>query len=212
MASAPEIYTRFSSSTDNYYNIEDILASQEKVPVKTELPMYHLGFLNSSSDSEHILPGAKMELPFWLATGLCSRKRKIVSVELPKSYRAGYREIFTADPNVVDLHKMGPYFYSFGTKLLCFESTESDDIARSLLQTFVGRFRRIMDNSQNALNEDITKLMTKLDEMERSLFRAGQQSLMAFQQWETRKMTKMAASDMVAGHRKRKRAMMEDGD
>ncbi|XP_022082368.1 DNA replication complex GINS protein PSF3-like [Acanthaster planci] len=212
MASTSEIYTRFSSSSDNYYNIEDILASQEKVPVKTELPLYNLGFLNPSSDSEHILPGSKMELPFWLATGLCSRKRKIVSVELPKAYRVGYREIFTADPNVVDLHKTGPYFYSFGTKLLCFESNESDDISRSLLQTFVGRFRRIMDNSQNALNEDITKLMAKLDEMERSLFRAGQKSLMAFQEWETRKMTKLAASGMVTSHRKRKRAMMEEGD
>lgn len=134
MAYAPEIYTRFSSNTDNYFNLEDILASQEKVPVKTELPMFRLGFLNSTSDSEHILPGTKMELPFWLATGLCSRKRKIVSVEMPKFYRTGYREIFTADANVVDLHKMGPYFYSFGTKLLCFEMNESDDIAKSLLQ------------------------------------------------------------------------------
>ena len=134
MAYAPEIYTRFFSNTDNYFNLEDILSSQEKVPVKTELPMFRLGFLNSSSDNEHILPGTKMELPFWLATGLCSRKRKIVSVEMPKFYRAGYREIFTADANVVDLHKLGPYFYSFGTKLLCFELNESDDVAKSLLQ------------------------------------------------------------------------------
>ena len=79
------------------------------------------------------MPGTKMELPFWLATGLCSKKRKIVSIELPKSYKRGYREILSADANVVDLHKMGPYFYAFGSKMLSFEHQESEDIAVALL-------------------------------------------------------------------------------
>ena len=126
-------YNRFTNLSDNYFNIEDILASHEKVPCTTEQPLQRLGFLNPSTDSEHIMPGTKMELPYWLATGLCSKKRKIVSIELPKSYKRGYREILSADANVVDLHKMGPYFYAFGSKMLSFEHQESEDIAVALL-------------------------------------------------------------------------------
>ena len=61
-------------------------------------------------------------------------------------------------------------------------------------------------------SKDTSKLTGRLDEMERSLFRAGQHSLNVYQQWETRKMNKMAASEMVANHRKRKRAVLEDGE
>ena len=57
-----------------------------------------------------------------------------MSVELPKVYRESYREIFDADATVVDLHKLGPYFYLFGTRLLHFELPDSADIAKSLLQ------------------------------------------------------------------------------
>ena len=35
-------------------------------------------------------------------------------VQVPKTYREVYREIMTADPLVVDLHKQGPYYYEFG--------------------------------------------------------------------------------------------------
>ena len=62
-----------------------------------------------------------MELPYWMARALCSRKRHIISVEMPRQYREGYREILTADANVVDLHKLGPYYYSYGSQLLKFE-------------------------------------------------------------------------------------------
>lgn len=69
-----------------------------------------------------------------MARALCSRKRHIISVELPKQYKEGYREILSADPNVVDLHKLGPYFYNYGNQLLRFELPETPDVAKSLLQ------------------------------------------------------------------------------
>ena len=75
-----------------------------------------------------------MEMPFWMARALCSRKRHIVSVDVPKNYRDSYREILTADANVVDLHKLGPYYYSFGTHLLKFEQPDSADISKSLVK------------------------------------------------------------------------------
>ena len=92
-----------------------------------------VGYLDPGSDSEHIPQGTKLELPFWLAKALFSRKKQVLSIELPKAYKEGYREILSADPNVVDLHKLGPHYFMFGTHLLQFDQPESADIARSLL-------------------------------------------------------------------------------
>jgi GINS complex subunit 3 len=66
-----------------------------------------------------------------------------------------------------------------------------------------------MDSSQNAYYKDANQLVSKLDEMERQLFKAGQEGLSEFQRWETRLSEKLVTSQMVAKHRKRKRAVME---
>ena len=124
-------------SSVDYFNLDDILATQEKVPSRFELPVYRLGFLDPSTNDEHLSKGTKLDLPYWLARDLCTRRRKIVSVEIPKVYGENYRQIFKADANVLDLHKMGPYFYKFGVKLLHFEHVDAGVIARSLLQVCV---------------------------------------------------------------------------
>uniref|UniRef100_A0A9L0JVA7 DNA replication complex GINS protein PSF3 n=1 Tax=Equus asinus TaxID=9793 RepID=A0A9L0JVA7_EQUAS len=154
--------------------------------------------------------GSKLELPLWLAKGLFDNKRRILSVELPKIYQEGWRTVFSADANVVDLHKMGPHFYGFGSQLLHFDSPENADISQSLLQTFIGRFRRIMDSSQNAYNEDTSALVARLDEMERGLFQTGQKGLNDFQGWEKGQASQITASSLVQNYKKRKFTDMED--
>ncbi|XP_041376292.1 DNA replication complex GINS protein PSF3-like [Gigantopelta aegis] len=203
MSSGQENYS------DSYFDIDDILTTQEKLPCKVELPIYRLGYLDPSCESDDLLPGTKLDLPYWMARGLCSRKRHIVSVDSPKQYRTAYREILTADANVVDLHKLGPYFYRFGSCLLNFEYADATDIAKCLLKTFQARFRRIMDCSQNVLNEDTSVVTSKLDEMERSLFSDGQKGLNDFNRWEKRETEKLSTSHMVRNHRKRKRAAVD---
>ncbi|XP_029465110.1 DNA replication complex GINS protein PSF3 [Rhinatrema bivittatum] len=189
---------------ENLLSLEDILMSQEKLPCRTESSLLRLGFLEKSGDSENIPPGSKMELPLWLVKGLYDQKRRVLSVELPKIYREGWRTVFNADANVVDLHKLGPHYYGFGSQLLHFESPENAEIVKTILQTFVGRFRRIMDSSQNAYNEDTSALVAKLDELERALFRAGQKGLNDFQCWEKGQASQITASRLVQSYRKRK--------
>lgn len=116
-----------------YFEIDDILACQEKIPCTFQSRVKDLGFLDHGSDSEHIEQGTKMELPYWLAKEIAVRQGRIVSVELPKVYREAYRQIFEADATAVDLNKLGPYFYSFGGKLLEFGNAENPRIAESLM-------------------------------------------------------------------------------
>jgi hypothetical protein len=77
-------------------------------------------------------------------------------------------------------------------------------------QMFQGRFRKIMDCAQNALNQDTSRLTQKLDESEKNVFVAGQLGLHDFDRWETRQTEKLQTSTMVLKHRKRKRAALED--
>ncbi|KAM3870707.1 DNA replication complex GINS protein PSF3 [Diretmus argenteus] len=194
---------------ENFFSLDDILLSHERLPSRTECAFPRLGFLERSSDTRDIPEGTKMELPLWLAKGLYERKRRVVSVELPKVYKEGWRTVFNADPTVVDLHKMGPYYYGLGSQLLHFDSPENPDIAQALLQTFIGRFRRTMDSSQNAYNEDTSALVGRLDWLERALFRSGQSGLNGFQSWERGQASHLTASSLVVNYRKRKMADLQ---
>jgi len=195
---------------DNYFSIDDILASQERVLCKFEVVVINMGHLDPGSESPHLQPGTQLELPLWLARTVCTGNHRIASVELPKSYRAGHREILSADASVVDLRRYSAYYYNVGSWLLTFDLPEVPDVARSLLQTFQTRLRRIMDASQNSLDADSLALVETLDEAERAIFAAGQQGLSEFLMWETRQSERLVSSNMVANLKKRKRIQMED--
>uniref|UniRef100_A0A8U8BF52 DNA replication complex GINS protein PSF3 n=1 Tax=Geospiza parvula TaxID=87175 RepID=A0A8U8BF52_GEOPR len=76
--------------------------------------------------------------------------------------------------------------------------------AESVPETFVARFRRIMDSSQNAYNEDTSALVARLDELERALFQVGQKGLNDFQCWEKGQASQITASSLVQNYGKRK--------
>ena len=64
----------------------------------------------------------------------------------------GYRQILQADASVVDLNKLGPYYFDLGRKLCDLEvMREKDEIQRALIEAYGTRFRTIMDASQNIM-------------------------------------------------------------
>ena len=102
-----------------------------------------------------------MELPLWLSKGLYERKRRVLSVELPKVYKEGWRTVFNADSNVVDLHKMGPYYYGLGSQMLHFESPENPEIAQTLLQVSsfnIGSYQQIYTEQPLTNNDNLKSL------------------------------------------------------
>jgi GINS complex subunit 3 len=90
--------------------------------------------LDSSSHDSNLKTGSKLDLPFWLVKSIYNDKFKFASIEIPKVYKNFYHEILKADANVVDLRKMGAYYYDFGRLLVGLADHDSSQtIAKILL-------------------------------------------------------------------------------
>jgi len=203
----------YDSFSPDYFSLDDILASQERVPVTVKVDLPKLGFLDTSRPDEISLKtGTSLELPYWMVWSLRTRGR--VDVELPKNWQPAQRQIVHADPNVVDLYKMGPHYYEFGSHMARLlngsgKSEESDEISSLLLNTFMRRFRNIMDASCNSDARDTLSNTETLDELERSLYHKGQISLKHQNMWYRRRTNAITTSKMVLKHRKRKADVLE---
>jgi GINS complex subunit 3 len=173
--------------------------------------MPKLGFLDPSADCEDITKDTKLELPFWLAKDLYSEG--LVDILVPKGYNQTFREILEADANCVNLHKLGPNYYRFGQHLSHMSIDESEDIAKSLVETFHQRYHRLVNYALNATNDTINEVLSfnsQLDNEEKDLFNIGKQSSDQMKNWENRSIEKVTANDLVISLRKRKRIAMED--
>uniref|UniRef100_A0A023GJ96 DNA replication complex GINS protein PSF3 n=1 Tax=Amblyomma triste TaxID=251400 RepID=A0A023GJ96_AMBTT len=191
-----------------YFSLDDILTTNERVPCKIEITIPKLGSLNMSSKEEDLKPGAKLDLPLWLAAPLLNRR--IVSAEVPKVYRETYREILSAEAVAVDLCRLQPQYYNFGLLLQKLPLPDVEFINNSLIEAFKNRFRHIMDCAQGSIKEDLMDLTVRLDVSERTLFALGREALEDHQRWQRRQSHRIATAAMVTNHRKRKRAALTD--
>merc|ERR1719309_1830519 len=192
-----------SSYYPDYFSIEDILATQERVPVEVTEDLPDVGFLDPGADNKDLMRGTRLELPYWCVEGLRSG-RTYLNPEVPKTYKEVFREIMNADAAVVDLHKFGPYYYEFGRHLIKMAGGEGSAIGESITQTFKQRFPIIIDSSGNATDSDTLKETAKTDQLERLLYRQGQAAKVGMEGWLTRKTGLINTSYMVSQHRKRK--------
>lgn len=56
-----------TSYTPNYYSLEDIIVTQERVPCIVEAPLVGMGKLDPSSAYDDLEAGKKVEFPLWYA-------------------------------------------------------------------------------------------------------------------------------------------------
>ncbi|KAL0820295.1 hypothetical protein ABMA28_006205 [Loxostege sticticalis] len=187
-----------------YLSISDILVSNEKVPCKFLHDLPKMGFLDPSAADDDLKAGTNVEIPLWLAESLQSRRPPLVSVDLPKIYKDAYREILNADACTVDMHKLGQYFYELG----CYVAKHDikGEVAATLENTFKQRFRMLLSAS---VSTDTLSTMQPLSASERKRAAAAASSENALSAWLQRGDCPLTTANMVANHRKRKRAEME---
>ncbi|CAH1365300.1 hypothetical protein MTP99_001580 [Tenebrio molitor] len=185
----------------DYYSIDDILATQERIPCKFLQDVPKLGKLNPAVEEADLKSGTNLELPVWLALELTTTRQPIIAPDLPKFYKEAYREILKADPCAVDLHKFGLYFYELGSYAKQFDPR--GDVAEILLHTFTLRFRQIMDLVDNVLSDPT--ITQRLDALECSMFKTAHDAKLKLTSWLNVSEVPLEAAAMVVNHKKRKR-------
>lgn len=100
------------SYSPSYFSLEDILATQERLPVTAAAPLRGLAFLDPARcqddggghhDQDDVLPaGARLDLPLWMARALV-KARTSVTVSPPEIYGSRRREQLKAEPAVLAL-------------------------------------------------------------------------------------------------------------
>ncbi|KAK9874068.1 hypothetical protein WA026_002424 [Henosepilachna vigintioctopunctata] len=185
----------------NYFSIDDILASQERIPCTFSVNVQKLGNLNPSSEETDLKAGTALELPLWLVQDLSTGRQPVVIPELPKVYKEGYREILKADASAVDLHKFNLYYFELGSYVRVFD--RKSDVADTLIHAFTNRFRQLMDVIDSTEHNPTD--FQRMDSLERRLFKESKESRMKLHTWLEHSTTPIETAAMVLNHKKRKR-------
>jgi GINS complex subunit 3 len=180
---------------EDYFSIDDILSTQERIRCQLLVDIPKLGFLESSlsaaalndekkeeKSSSSLTINTKLELPYWMVYSICNCKTRFASLpELPLIYSRIQRQIFAADASVVDLAKQSPHFYRQGRHLLELNFDEKRQVGMTLLQTYQQRFRSIMDSafhlvisSDHHHHENMKQKIGKFERQEKVLLLLGQ--------------------------------------
>ena len=183
---------------EDYFSIDDILSTQERLRCQLLVDIPKLGFLESSSSlssfsddkqskeplHSSLTANTKLELPYWMVYSICNCKTRFASLpDLPTVYSRIQRQIFAADASVVDLAKQAPHFYRQGRHLLQLNFDEKRQVALTLLQTYQQRFRSIMDAAFHLLlsndhhhHGSVKQKTAKFERQEKILLLLGQEA------------------------------------
>ncbi|XP_055594915.1 DNA replication complex GINS protein PSF3 [Uranotaenia lowii] len=189
----------------NYYSIDDIMVTQERIPSRTIHHLYQMGFLDSSEKSEHLEPNQQLELPLWYLLQQDDRNPNFELV-IPDIFTTAYKEIYKADANYVELGKLNKFYYELGMYLCRFSN--SDDLAEMLFDTAQERIKGIKDMCNNVSSENLTD-NKKLEYIERMLYEEGSRSHKMFSDWLQEKAVNIKSTELVTNHRKRKRDALD---
>lgn len=102
----------------SYLSLDDILATSTRVPCRLRMALPGLGPVLAPGRAEiDLVSGTQLEMPLWLATALCASRRPSVRPSLPRQYSAAQQREFEAGACVVNLRRLGPYYYQVGVHL-----------------------------------------------------------------------------------------------
>ncbi len=157
----------------NYFCIDSILAEEERIPSEFTISVVNLGYLDPCCTEEDLPKGTLLELPFWLAQTLHSKRHRspegekpFVRIGLPKFFNQLSRENLRAGPSATNLRDKTPYFYELGRSLSFL--TNDAELLTILRQALSGpRFVDISNKSLNSRTIDMTEFTRNLTEAER---------------------------------------------
>mmetsp|Transcript_17788 Transcript_17788/g.24598 ORF Transcript_17788/g.24598 Transcript_17788/m.24598 type:complete len:184 (-) Transcript_17788:152-703(-) len=166
----------------DYFNINAILAEEEKVGVNFKVGCTGLGrALDPSCDDDDLKEGAELELPFWLTKELATRG--MLQLKNPTYYSQRVKNDLQADPRCVNLAELCPFFYEVGLRIL--SMTNDRRLAEFIRSTFQIRYQQLLIQSLSVQpnTSQMDTVHRVLSKEEIKVFDAGRASKHMLQEW-----------------------------
>ncbi len=157
----------------SYFNIDDIIAEDERAPLIWRSKAEGIAWLDTSLVGEDVKEGQPMELPLWLAEDL--KLKDFVEVTLPKAYTRKSRANVKADAVAAKLRELSPYFYSVGLRLapLLRDHEEAKLLSQDVREVLADRAAGILQRARTGLGADVSSYRGKLTDLEQQIFDAA---------------------------------------
>lgn len=197
----------FTNYQTNYYSIQDIMVTQEKIPCIAKTSLRDFGTLDPTFDRPNVAAGEKIELPLWFAVYQTRSRSQTLNFQVPDVYKSRLKEICEADANAVDLGRLNKFFYTFGQYVVPFDRSRT--LAPMLYETCRTRCRSLIDLSKDGTRE--LKSSQKFEFIESQLYLIGCQANEVFTKWLSGQAELLQASQMVSNYQKRQRKQLDDG-
>ncbi|KAI8034990.1 hypothetical protein M5D96_012213 [Drosophila gunungcola] len=176
----------------NYYSIEDIFVTQEKVECRVNTKLQRMGFLDSGADTDDLEPGRTVNLPLWYIKEL-KVNNAYFTVSVPEIYRNVHKAVCEAETTHIELGRLHPYFYEFGRYLTPYDRNH----------TLRQRVRHLLDISKS--DGQAAKAEHRLDNIEAKLHEAGVRTNSQYIEWLQMTGNKIRTSVLVEEHQKKRR-------
>ncbi|KAH8368396.1 hypothetical protein KR084_010968, partial [Drosophila pseudotakahashii] len=184
----------------NYYSIEDIFVTQEKVECRVNTKLQRMGFLDSGAESDDLEPGRTVNLPLWYIKEL-KVNNAYFTVSVPEIYRNVHKAVCEAETTHIELGRLHPYFYEFGRYLTPYDRNHV--IGRIIFETLRQRVRHLLDISKS--DGQAAKAEHRLDNIEAKLHEAGVRTHSQYIEWLQMTGNKIRTSELVEEHQKKRR-------
>lgn len=161
---------------NNYYDIDDILAGQERVPCVLRTDLDGIG---SSDSTSKVHRNARWALPYWMADRL--NEEDYVDMEAPIVFSKKANRIYAASPESIQLRAICQYYYQLGLQL----GDMVVEIPQVLRNMYMRRLVKIAQIArQHHQNADSLDFVQTLDKTETRMLRLCQRSQSAITDWQ----------------------------
>uniref|UniRef100_A0A1A9WX47 DNA replication complex GINS protein PSF3 n=1 Tax=Glossina brevipalpis TaxID=37001 RepID=A0A1A9WX47_9MUSC len=191
----------------NYYSVEDIFVTQEKVECKVNTNLLKMGFLDAGSESEDLHVGRTVNLPLWYIKEL-KINNPYFSVCVPDIYKNVHKAVCEAETTHIELGKLHPYFYEYGRYLTPYDRNHV--VGKIVFETMRHRVRYLLDISKNTTQSG--KPEHRLDNIENKLYDGGINTNNLYTNWLQMKSNNLAVSIMVQEYTKKRKREHSDFD
>lgn len=169
-----------------YFDLDDILASAEKIPCKFNSDAPGLGYLQGNPG--HAIPkNAKVEVPFWLASVLVENPlfdeddQEFIELGETKFETSQFVNAIRASGVSVDLHLIYPYYYDLVVEWSKLHlELPSGKQAMKLLNERAMEIYNYANNTNKPINN---RFLLLLDEFEKVLFKKANELSKQTKQW-----------------------------